>query len=229
MAKKETILLSMGGSLVAPDKIDIEFLKSFQKLLLHYTKHGKRFVLSVGGGSTCRVYQDAARVVAKPTLRELDWLGIRVTAVNAELLKILFGVHAHRDVISNPTAKITFKKSILLVAGWKPGCSTDMDAVLLAKNLGITKLANLTNIDFVYDKDPRKWSDAKPIHHITWKEFRAILPKKWTPGLHSPFDPVASRLAQKLDLQVTIMNGKNLANLKKYFDGGDFVGTEIHP
>ncbi len=219
----------MGGSLVVPDKIDIEFLKSFKKLLLQYTKQGKRFVLSVGGGSTCRVYQDAARVVAKPTIRELDWLGIRVTAVNAELLKILFGPHAHRDVITDPTAKIQFKKSILVVAGWKPGCSTDMDAVLLAKNLGIKKLVNLTNIDFVYDKDPRKWPNAKPIHHIAWKDFRTILPKKWTPGLHSPFDPVASASAEKLGLQVTIMNGKNIDNLQLYLEGGDFIGTEVHP
>lgn len=229
MAKKETILLSMGGSLVVPDMIDSGFLKSFKKLLLQYIKQGKRFVISVGGGSTCRVYQDAARDVAKPTLTELDWLGIRVTAVNAELLKILFGSYAHGDVITDPTTKINFKKSIMVVAGWKPGCSTDMDAVLLAKNLGIKKLANLTNIDFVYDKDPRKWTDAKPIHHISWKEFRAILPKKWTPGLHSPFDPVASALAEKLHLQVTIMNGKNVPNLQRYLEGENFIGTEIHP
>ena len=226
--KKETILLSVGGSLVVPDSIDLEFLKGFRDLLLRYTRKGKRFVISVGGGSTCRVYQDAARVLAKPTLKALDLLGIRVTVVNAELLKILFGSHAHSAVITNPTEKIRFKKSVLIAAGWKPGCSTDMDAVLLAKNLGITKLANLTNIDFVYDKDPRKWSDAKPIHHIAWKEFRKILPTKWVPGLHSPFDPVASKLGHKLGLEVTIMNGKNLDNLKRYLEGSDFTGTQIH-
>ncbi len=226
--KKEIILLSIGGSLVVPDGIDKDFLSQFKKLILQYTRKGKRFVITVGGGTTCRIYQDASRDLGNPTLTELDWLGIKVTEVNAYLLKMLFEPHVHPKVITNPTENIRFTKSVLIGAGWKPGCSTDMDAVLLSRKLGIHRLVNLTNIDFVYDKDPRKWSDAKPIHSISWKEFRKIIPAKWQPGLHSPFDPVASRLAQKIKLEVTIMNGKDIANLDNYLSGRDFKGTQIH-
>ncbi len=227
--KKEIILLSIGGSLVVPDAIDKDFLTQFKKLILAYARKGKRFVITVGGGATCRVYQEAARVCGDPTQKDLDWLGIKVTEVNAYLLKILFEPHVHQNVITNPTKGINFTKDVIVGAGWKPGCSTDMDAVLLSKQLGIRRIVNLTNIDFVYDKDPKKWSGAQAIRSISWKEFLKIIPKKWRPGLHSPFDPVASRMAQKLKIEVVIMNGKNISNLDNYLSGRDFIGTRIHP
>ncbi|MBI2484474.1 UMP kinase [Candidatus Uhrbacteria bacterium] len=228
--KHETILLSIGGSLVVPDDIDRTFLKNLRSFASRHIRGGKRFAISVGGGSTCRVYQDAAREVAPKTAQvELDWIGIRTTELNAYLVKVSMGHLAHHEVISDPTRTLAIKKPVVVVAGWKPGCSTDMDAVLLARNFGIKRIANLTNIDFVYDKDPRLNPDAKPLTDITWKAFRAILPAKWKPGLHSPFDPIASRLAQKLDLTVAIVNGNNFSNLDKYISGTHFVGTVIHP
>ncbi|MBI4250076.1 UMP kinase [Candidatus Uhrbacteria bacterium] len=227
--KSETILLSVGGSLVVPDGVDIAFLKNLRLLVARHIRNGKRFAVSVGGGSTCRTYQDAARAVMPKTSQlELDWIGIRSTELNAYLVKVIMDELAHHEVISNPTKKIRLDKPVAVVAGWKPGCSTDMDTVLLAKNLGIKRIANLTNIDFVYDKDPRIHTDAKPLRDITWKAFRAILPPQWKPGLHSPFDPVASKLAQKLGLTVAIMNGNDFANLNKYITGKPFVGTVIH-
>lgn len=228
--KHETILLSIGGSLVVPDGVDTQFLKNLRVLVAKHIRNGKRFAVSVGGGSTCRIYQDAARaVISKTPQEELDWIGIRTTELNAYLVKVIMGTLAHREVISNPTAKIRIQKPLVIVAGWKPGCSTDMDAVLLAQNLGIKRIANLTNIDFVYDKDPRLNADAKPLSDISWSAFRSILPAKWKPGLHSPFDPVASKLAQKLGLTVAIMNGNNFHNLNKYIVGKPFIGTMIHP
>ena len=123
--------------------------------------------------------------------------------------------------------KFKKKKKIVVAAGWLPGCSTDKDAVLLAKNLGARSLINLTNIDHVYDKDPRKFKNAKPIKEIRWKNFRRIIGNKWKSGLNLPFDPVASRLAQKLELKVAILKGTNLENLKKYLKGKKFKGTII--
>lgn len=227
--KKEIILISIGGSLVVPNQIDCDFLVNIKKLIVGHIRKEKRFVISVGGGSVCRMYQNAARSVSGATEKALDLLGIQVTEVNAELLKILFEPDVHKTVITNPTRAIHFRNSVLIAAGWKPGCSTDMAVVLLAQQLNIAKLINLTNRDFVYDKDPRTEQDAKPIRSISWKEYRKIIPLKWRPGLHAPFDPTASRMAQKLRLEVVIMNGKNLGNIDRYLSGNDFIGTRIHP
>jgi uridylate kinase len=50
---------------------------------------------------------------------------------------------------------------------------------------------------------------------------------EWTPGKNVPFDPIASRHAEKIGLKVICAAGKNLENLKKILCGEDFTGTTI--
>jgi uridylate kinase len=154
-------------------------------------------------------------------------MGINVTHMNAYFVKTIFGDLAHPEVITNPTKKIRLIKPVVIGAGWKPGCSTDYDAVLLAENLGAKTVINLTNIDYVYDSDPRKNPNAKPIKQMSWKELRAQFGTEWKPGLNSPFDPVASKKAQRLGLRVITANGKKLKNLVNILDGANFRGTII--
>lgn len=226
--KKEIIVFSVGGSLIVPDSIDVKFLKSFRELILKHIKKGQRFAIVTGGGRTARNYMNAAGSVTKILNEDKDWLGIYSTHLNGNLVKTIFKKNSHPTLIEDPTKKINFKEDILIAAGWKPGCSTDYDAVLLAKNIGAKKIVNLSNIDFVYDKDPRKFSDAKKIKNITWKDFRnKVLPKKWSPGLSSPFDPVAAKEAEKLNMEVVILNGKKIRNLDKYLNNEIFNGTII--
>jgi len=99
--------------------------------------------------------------------------------------------------------------------------------VYLAKTYGAKALANLSNIDHAYDKDPRLFPDAVPIKAIGWKDFRKIVGDKWVPRMNKPFDPIASLEAEKLKLTVSIINGKNYENLENYLDGKNFTGTII--
>lgn len=227
MQKKEIIIFSVGGSLIVPDNINVKFLKNFRELILKQIKKNKRFVIITGGGLTARNYMNAANKISNTNNEDMDWLGIHSTRLNAQLIKTIFKKEANKFVIKNPTNKIDFKENILIAAGYKPGCSTDYDAVLIAKNIGAKKLINLSNIDFVYSKDPKKYSDAKKIKNTTWKDFRKILPKKWSPGLSSPFDPIAAKAAEELKLEVVIMNGSKLKNLENYLEGKKFNGTII--
>jgi len=86
----------------------------------------------------------------------------------------------------------------------------------------------LTNIDQVYDKDPRKYKTVKPLKDLTWNEYRKICGNKWVPGMNLPFDPIAAKYAQKNKIKVVILNGKKIKNLKNYLDGKSFKGTIIH-
>ena len=112
-------------------------------------------------------------------------------------MKILFGDLAEDKIILDPTLSIKLNKSVIIGGGWKPGNSTDFCAVLMAKNVGAKKIINLSNTDYVYDSDPKVNSNAKKIEKISWPEYRTIIPKEWNPGLNSPFDPVASEMAEK--------------------------------
>ena len=220
---QEVLVISVGGSLIVPESIDTDFLLEFKKIILN---QNKKFIIICGGGKTARKYQEAAKSISDSSKYDLDWLGIYGTILNAYLLKTIFGENIRGKIITNPTEKINFNEKILIASGWKSGSSTDYGGVLLAKNFGVNKLINLTNVDYVYDKDP-KLGNAKPIKKISWKEFRKLLPDKWDPGLNTPFDPVAAKEAERLGLEVIVMNGKKLKNFENYLEGREFIGTRI--
>lgn len=228
MSKKETVVISVGGSLIAPPTgIDTAFLKRFKTLIETFLKEGFRFVIIAGGGATARNYQTSARKVGELNTEDLDWLGIHSTRLNGHLLRSLFRKDAYPALVKNPKAKIVTDRPIIIAAGWKPGWSTDYVATALAQKIGAKKIINLSNIDYVYTKDPNKFKDAKVIKEIAWGDFRELIPKKWDPGIHSPFDPVAAKLADAEKMEVVIMNGKKLGELQKYLEGKEFKGTRI--
>lgn len=222
-------ILSVGGSIIIPKTgFDVEFLKSFRKLILKHIKKGDRFILVIGGGATCRQYQDAAQKVVKMSTEELDWLGIHTTVFNAQFVRFLFKDVAFEKIITHPHEKVKTRKPVLIGAGYKPGASTDIDAVYLAETYGATEILNLSNIEYVYTKDPRKFSDAQKIERIDWKTFRKeIVGSTWTPGANAPFDPIASKLAEKIGLKVSILQGTNLKEVDKALSGKTFIGTII--
>lgn len=224
---RDRIVVSVGGSLIVPDGIDTDFLARFKTLILEKIQKGFTFSIIAGGGSTARRYQDAAQTVTPLSRQDLDWIGIHATRLNAQLLRNIFVGYAHQHVIKNPTKDIDADGPIIIAAGWKPGCSTDYDAVLVAKNLGAMRLVNLSNIDYVYTADPKKDSDAKKVEKISWADFRKIIPAEWDPGLSSPFDPIAAKEAETLGLEVVIMNGTKLDEFSNYLDGKPFTGTVI--
>ena len=224
---EKTIVMSLGGSVIVPDKIDINFLKSFKKTIDKNTNKGNRFVIICGGGKIARDYQKAASQIVKQSNDYLDWLGIHATKMNAWFMKAVFGKDAEKLIVDDPRKKVSFTRNILIAGGWKPGWSTDYDAILLAKNLGVKTIINMSNIDYLYDKDPKKYNNAKKIKNISWKRYRKISGSKWKAGLNAPFDPVAAKEAEKSGLRVFII-GKDLKNFEKLLDGKSFKGTIIN-
>jgi uridylate kinase len=231
--KNDIIIISLGGSLVITHQIDWEFLKKFRNMIISEIKNGKRFAIITGGGFVAREYIQSASKIAPLTKDDKDWLGIHATRMNAHLIKTIFRAYAHPRINKNPRTKIDLKKhfargeKIMVAAGWRPGWSTDYVATIIAERLGAKKLINLSNIKYVYDKDPKKYSDAKKIEKINWKDFRKIVGNVWDPGMNLPFDPVASKLAEENNLEVVITEGKNLENLKNILVDKNFEGTVV--
>ncbi len=220
-------VLSLGGSLVAPGGIDYKFLKLFRTGIEAQVKKGNRFIIVCGGGQVSRTYQQALAKIANVTIDDLDWMGIAATHLNARLMQLTFGPMAHHEIVSDPNIKVPFKEQLLIAGGWKPGRSSDDDAVRLAKIYGSSTVINLSNIDYVYTKDPHKFKTAKAIHNMTWKEYLAMIGHTWNPGAHVPFDPVASKFARNAKQRVIIANGRDMKNLRNIFAGRTFKGTEI--
>jgi uridylate kinase len=231
--KKDITVISLGGSLIVPRHIDWQFLKKFHELIVSEVKKGKRFAIITGGGYAAREYAQAANKVTNLTKDDQDWLGIHATRLNAHLIKTIFRKYANPRINKNPLTKVDLKshfskgEGIMVAAGWKPGRSTDYVATIIAERIGAKKLINLSNIKYAYNKDPNKFKDAKIIKEIDWKNFRKIVGNRWDPGMNMPFDPVASKLAQKNGLEVVIAEGKNLENLMNILEDKKFQGTVI--
>ena len=229
-------VISLGGSIIAPEDVDTDFLKAFGKTLRGYLaeKPGNRLIIVCGGGATARKYQHAYREIlgemkAGENSEAMDWIGIMATRLNAELIRQLFPDLCPQKTVTNPEEVNVFAGRVMVAAGWKPGFSTDYDAVLLAERFGAEKVINLSNIKQAYTADPKVDPDARPIDRTTWSSFRKLVGDEWIPGINVPFDPVASKRAEKAGLTVVITDGRNLDNLLAILNDMDFVGTTITP
>lgn len=229
---KDKIVISLGGSLIVPNGgIDIDFLKLFNDFIRNQlaTHKGRQFFIIAGGGVTTRHYQDAARNVIEHELEaeDLDWLGIHATRLNAHLIRTIFRDLAHPYILKHYEIIRKVSEPVVIGSGWKPGWSTDFCSTMVCEDYNIKTVVNLSNIEMAYDKDPKSHPDAKPIKKITWSKFRKIVGDTWVPGMNMPFDPVASRKAEELGLEVVILKGNNFENVENYFAGRQFVGTVI--
>jgi uridylate kinase len=224
-------VISLGGSIVAPDGVDVKFLKDFVGVIRSFIEAdpNRRFIFVVGGGGPAGNWQKAYKETSGGGFKdeEADWIGIRATRLNAQLVKAVMGEWCAQEVVTDPSHVDPLTGRVLVAAGWKPGFSTDFDAVLLAERFQADAVINLSNIEKVYTADPKTDSNAKPIDSISWADFRALVGDDWIPGKNVPFDPVASRHAAKIGLKVICAAGKNLENLKKILCGEDFIGTII--
>ncbi|MCK5201757.1 MAG: UMP kinase [Spirochaetales bacterium] len=229
---KNIKVLSVGGSIVAPDAVDRDFLINFKQAIMGYLDGdpNRKLVFVVGGGGPARSYQKAYRdIVENPNPASQDWIGIMATRLNGELLKGIFADDCPEPVVTDPTSIKTFRGRILVAAGWKPGFSTDNDSVLLAENIGADTVINLSNIKKVYSADPKLDPHAVPLDNISWAEMKKLVGDKWTPGVNVPFDPVATRRASELGLKVITAAGNDIENMKRILTENDFEGTTIGP
>ena len=229
-------ILKLGGSLVVPtwNKFDEGYLGRLKHTLELYIEKGMQFVIIVGGGKICRWYQDEGRRLMITDNEDLNWIGAYVTRVNAEVVNSFFKPLSHERSYYDFDQPIKLTKPILVVGAWKPGKSTNMDAVLMAEKFSSRTIINLSDIDHVYDKDPKKYPEAKPLDYLTWSEYERIVGHRITAGqrVHQagdnlPFDVIATQKAKEDGLKVIFAHGQDLPNFQKVLEGEVFSGTTI--
>lgn len=223
----KTIIIALGGSIVHPDGIDVEFLKKFKKFLAPFLKDGKKFVLVIGGGKLARRFQDAAHAVSKLTDDDKDWIGIHATRLNAHLLRTIFRDVADPVIIDSRDKLKNLKYPVTIAAGWRPGWSTDYVALQIAADVNVSEAIIAGKPAHVYTEDPAKFLAAQPIHELTWSEYRKLIPKKWAPGMGAPVDPVGAALGDSQNITAIIIDGRDLKNFSALLKAKEFQGTII--
>lgn len=228
----KNIMLSVAGGLIYKDTgINIQFLKEFNRFIRKKIAEDKnrRFFIMAGGGFVNRKYQKAAELI-NPNISnyDLDWIGVRSTRLNAHLLRTIFGDIARPTIVEHYDIPPSLgKERVVICAGWYPGSSTDWALVLLAKIFGSPVIYSLMNVLMLYNEDLNKNPNAQPITALTWGEYRRTVGDSWDPKMHVPFDPIAARLAQSLNLKAILLDGRNLDNFDKALNNKKFIGTTI--
>ncbi|MHA1229022.1 MAG: UMP kinase [Candidatus Helarchaeota archaeon] len=225
---KENIVISMGGSLIFGEKIDTSFHKNIKKVL---SKHINNYNIAIvcGGGKTARDYTYLAKELSLSSEVQ-DILGIEATRLNAKLMIYVLGEITTGKVYKTIEELISdFGEKITICGGIKPGQRTDKVAALIAEKLGAKNLINLTNVDGVFDKDPRKFSNAKLIKELDYSEFCKLSGiKEHKPSYHFVFDFDAAEICHKKNIRVIIINGNKLENLDAYLSKEQFLGSIIN-
>lgn len=229
--QRTRVVISLGGSLVVPDDIDTKFLRGFNSYIRGKIDEDptRQFFIIVGGGATARRYRDAGQAVVghELPLDDMDWLGVHATRLNGHLIRTIFKDIAHPVMIDKYNVIHKASEAVVVGAGWKPGWSTDYDAVLTCENYHVETMVNLSNVAQVYSADPKIDPDARPIEAMSWAEMRELVGDEWEPGMHAPFDPVAAKLAEELGVTVKIVKGGDFENLDRAVMGEEFFGTVI--
>lgn len=227
---KNIKVISLGGSTIFHNlKFNSEFLKQFKIILKNsYKKNKTKFIIVVGGGNIARLYVKELRnqnKIQKLNLTNSDYdnVGIKITNLNALFLEKLFNDISYDVINKYDDQKINnFLKSknkfVLFVYGDKIGYTSDYDAVQFAVKLKVKEVINITNIDYVYTKNPNEFKSAKPLKNLSWKEFFKIIGTKYISSGHYPFDPFASKICEKNNISVYSVSYKNLKSIEYIFN-----------
>ena len=224
-----TYVLSLGGSLIVPEKIDILYLKKFVALVKHLSKK-HRFVIITGGGSVARLYIDALRKAGVPQEMQ-SWAGIKSCRLNAVLLNSLFGcLEPLPDSLQEVKFMLASRKIIVCAAlGFQPNMTSDGTAAEIAAYVGADAFVNLTNVAGLFTRDPQKFKSAKLIPSISFTAFlRHAREIAYTPGQHFVLDQQAAKVILQEHMHTFIVDGHDIKNLEQCLSGKSFVGTVIH-
>lgn len=228
--QKETVVLSMGGSIVAPPNLDVSYIDSLARTLAELSK-ARRIFCVTGGGWIARQYIEAARSFGAGE-EELDLIGIAATRINAQLLIAALSKYTQVPVRPMASVESTIESAegfnIAVMGGTFPGHSTDYVGVELAHSTKAVRFVNATNVAGVYSADPNVVATAEFYEEITVDSLIKMMGTEWKlAGTKSVIDGPACALIKQHSVRTLVVNGRNLPELAKAIRGEPFRGTTI--
>ena len=213
---------------MVPEAIDKEFIGKFAALARELHKKHELAIVT-GGGKTARKYIESAREFGASEVF-CDLIGIEATRLNAMLLSAAIGPEANMEPPKDhlEALKALDSKKIVVMGGTEPGHSTDAVAALLAEYMKADLFINASDVDGVYDKDPKKDRSAKRYDKITAEQLVDMIKTKSVgAGRYELIDIVAVKVIQRSRIKTIFLSGRDLPNMKKAIEGRKFTGTTI--
>ena len=231
--KYKRILLKLSGESLAGNKehgIDFERVLEICKDIKESYDLGTEIGIVVGGGNFWR-----GRSNKQMDRCTSDYIGMLGTTMNALALgdafkqigvevRVQTGVEmrqiAEYYIKDRAIKHLNNKRIVIFGCGTgSPFFSTDTGAALRANEIRADALLKATNVDYIYDKDPRKYEDAKKIEKLTYLE---VLNNKEI----NVMDSTATTLCMDNEIPIIVFNINKKGNLKKIVEGKK-VGTIV--
>ena len=220
------IVAAIGGSILLQD-YNAERFKKYAELLKEQNEEHEIFVV-VGGGKPAREYIGVVRDLGVGEAL-CDDIGIEVTRINAKLLLLALGDAAYQRVPHNFQEALEYSASgkIVVMGGTEPAHSTDAVSAILAEYVQADLLVNLTAVDGLYTKDPKKYDDAELIEEITASDMMEIISgNEVKAGIYEFIDTTAIQIIKRSNLETVIANGNDPQNLIRAIKG-EKIGTRV--
>ena len=223
----DKVVVSIGGSVLIPEKDDAKYIKTLADELKELSKEVQLMVIC-GGGKISRYYSATGKELGGTTY-QLDEMGIAVTRINAKLLSIALGDAGIDEIPVDPErcASNSVPGKVSVMGGTEPGHTTDAVAAMVAKCSGAVRIVNASNVDAVYTDDPRKNPDAKRLSRMTIKELKEIVYDEHDACRSSVFDPLGVKIAMENKIDILMINGRELSELRNAILGKDIKGTFV--
>ncbi|RLE69025.1 MAG: UMP kinase [Thermoprotei archaeon] len=222
------IVISLGGSLITRE-LTANNIKKYGDVLKRIKDMGHQLAVVCGGGKVAREYINVAKELGVNNTIA-DQIGILATFLNAYLIIAALGEYAYREPLKrvNDLEKYMYTDKILVFGGNEPGVSTDFDAAILAEYFNADLLINATNVDGVYEENPRKNPNARKFDELSYSKFEEIILKnKQAPGKYELFDISALKIIERSKIKLIVLNGIDPENILKAVVG-EKIGTLIH-
>lgn len=233
--KYKRIMLKLSGEVFGGKKgsfIDDKTVLELCREIVAVKKMGVEIAIVVGGGNIWR-YRDHKNSGFDRVLS--DQIGMVATVLNSMYLQGVFaklGVEARVcSALEAPKVVETFyplkgrkhlsKGRIVICAGGtgSPFFTTDTAAALKALELKCDVLLKATKVDFVYDKDPMKYKNAKKFKKLSYSD---VLSK-----CLGVMDLTAVSLCKEGNIPICVFNLTKKGNIARVAKGED-IGTIIN-
>lgn len=223
------VTLCFGGSILAPEELDVDCIREIAQTLRVLKSQKHEILVVTGGGRPSRKYIEAARKL-KALSTYCDLLGIDVTRLNARLLITALGDLAEREPLTTFEAaiRVMLKGKVPVMGGIMPGQTTDAVAAMLASSSKSELLVFFTDVGGVYTTDPKLDPRAEKLELMTvQKLMKLVSVKKMEPGISMVIDPVGAKLIQRTGIRTLVLGKHEIKRLPEILRGAKHSGTTI--
>ncbi|MDT7879049.1 MAG: UMP kinase [Candidatus Caldarchaeales archaeon] len=224
-------MVKIGGHLFSRSGVtSVDWIKEASEVLKSCHTSGEKWVLVVGGGDAARGFIKAARTLgASETV--CDEIAIMVTRIHASLFIQALGDVSYPNVVGSveELRNALVSRDLAVAGGFWPGQSTFAVAAYCAETIRARKMLVATNVEGIYDKDPRMFRDARLISRMTYSELRRLMEgSPQTAGEYRMVDAVGLSILERSRISLSIIDGRDPKRLREALSKG-YAGTIVEP